>query len=70
MTDLKGKGLTLNKTVNDFDKKESILSTTMMVLVLDCEHKRDPGKDYFNLFWTRSMLSGFVYIKYWDWTFD
>ena len=53
MTDLGGKGLTLNSTVIDFDEKGSILSKTMMSLVPDSEHKRAPGKDDFNLFWTQ-----------------
>ena len=35
----------------DFDEKGIILSKTMIILVPDCEYKRAPGKDDFNLFY-------------------
>ena len=54
LTNLEGKGLTLNSTGIDFDKKGEYLRITTMILVPDCEYKRAPGKDYFNLFWTKS----------------
>ena len=47
--------MALNSAGIDFDGKGFILSITMMILVPDCEYKRAPGKDDFNLFWTRSI---------------
>ena len=50
---LRKKGSIINSTEIDFDGKGNIFMT-MMSLVPDCECKRAPGKDDFNLFWTKS----------------
>ena len=48
---LRSEGIDYNSAGIDFDEKGIILSKTMIILVPDCEYKRAPGKDDFNLFY-------------------